>query len=157
MWILTQALALAILASCAVSAQVSGVFSMDREIVPSGQTAFLNFKVTNSGPNSYMLNTTGIPVQPSCAGYSIKILHQPTQSKSGQNAILANTCVLNGQFEYLPIAPGATYVQKIDLRVYLDLQVRGEYVFEAMYSPLWRKESPPAIAPTKTTLSFRIE
>jgi hypothetical protein len=75
-----------------------------------------------------MLNITSIPGQPSCAGYWIKVLDQPTHSKSAQNAVLANTCVLNGQFEYLPIAPWATYVQKIDLGVYLDLQVRGDYI-----------------------------
>jgi hypothetical protein len=150
--ILAQALAIAVLSCCTAWAQVSGIF-----LVSSGQTAFLNFKVTNSGPDTYMLNITGIPGQPSCAGYSIKVLHQPTHSKSAQNLILANTCVLNGQFQYLPIAPGATYVQKIDLGMYLDLQERGDYVFEEMYSPLWGKENPPAIAPTKTSLSFRIE
>ncbi|HEY2038883.1 MAG TPA: hypothetical protein VGG95_04420 [Edaphobacter sp.] len=130
---------------------------MDKNTIPSGQTAFVNFKVTNSRLDIYVLNITGLPDMPACSGYSVRILHQPESTELTKNPAYGNACVLNGQFKYLPIAPGTTYIQKIDLSVYLDLRVRGDYLIEATYSPFWTRERPPAIAATKGTFSFRVE
>jgi len=143
--------------SCAEAfAQVSATFYLDKDVIQSGQRAILHFKVTNLGSSPYMLSTTGLPNQPFCSGYSFKVLRQPS-SASNQNGALANNCVINGQFHHVSIAPGATYVQDIDLSLYLDLQVRGEYVIEVSHRPIPWSGGAHDPADAKADLSLRVE
>jgi len=143
--------------SCAQAfTQVSAAFSVDKNVIHSGETAILSFKVTNPGPSPYLLETTGLPNFPACSGYYVKVLRQPS-SATKPKWVLANTCVINGngQFHYVSVAPGATYVQNIDLSLYLDLQVRGEYTVEVFHRALHGDPHYPDSA--ITTLSLRVE
>ncbi|MBW8869281.1 MAG: hypothetical protein JF563_00610 [Acidobacteriales bacterium] len=136
--------------------QVSTTFYLDKDVIQSGQTAIVHFKVTNVGTSPYMLDTTGLPAQPTCSGYGAKVLRQPS-SASNSNGPLASTCSLNGQFSHVSIAPGATYVQDIDLSLYLDLRVRGEYVIEVSHRAMPWSGGAHDPANAKADLSLRVE
>ena len=136
--------------------QVSAAFYLDKDVIQSGQTAILHFKVTNLGSSPYMLDTTGLPGQPTCSGYYVKVLRQPS-SASNSNGPQSSTCVINGQFSHLSVAPGATYVQDIDLSLYLDLRVRGEYVIEVSHRAMPWSGGARDPANAKADLSLRVE
>ena len=151
----------AVLSCSAAFAQVTGTFYMDKDVIALGQTAVVRFKVMNSGQSAYMLDTTGLPGQPLCAGYSIKVLRQPNSSGApstmSPKLIRANTCILNGKISHIAISPGASYIQDIDLSLYLDLRVNGNYMIEASHNTLRRNGTPPDSADTKARLHFRVE
>jgi hypothetical protein len=144
------------LLSCAEAfAQVSATFYLDKNVIHAGETAILSFKVTNLGPSPYLLETTGLPNFPACSGYNVKVLRQP-DSATRPKWVLANTCVIsgNGQFHYMSVAPGATYVQNIDLSLYLDLRVRGEYIIEVSHRAMpWSGD----LAKATAELTLRVE
>ena len=130
---------------------ISQVFSIEKEIAPGGK-AVVNVKVTNGGRSVFMLNTTGLPSQPVCAGYRITVLRHPIAS-APDNGVFANMCILNGQFQQMPIAPGATYLQEIELSQYINPQTKGDYSIEISH-PLTRSENP---SDSRTTLNFRVD
>lgn len=150
------ALLFAFLSCSKALTQVSATFYLDKDVIKSGQTAIVHFKVTNLGTSPYMLDTTGLPAQPSCSGYSVKVLRQPS-SASNSNGPLGTSCVINGTYHHVSIAPGASYIQDIDLRLYLDLRIRGEYTVEVTHRAMPWSGGTHDLANAKAELSFRVE
>ncbi|WP_263415951.1 hypothetical protein [Terriglobus albidus] len=150
------ALLFAFLSCSKALTQVSATFYLEKDVIKPGQTAIVHFKVTNLGASPYLLDTTGLPNQPSCSGYLFKVLRQPS-STANPNGPLASTCVINGQFHHVSIAPGVTYVQDLDLSLYLDLRVRGEYTIEVAHRAVPWSGGTHDLANAKAELSFRVE
>jgi hypothetical protein len=119
-------------------AQVSGKFYIDKELFSPGEEIIVHFKVTNSGNETLMLNVTGLPDAPFCAGYTLKLLSQPKTAPPARNVAIRNTCVLNGQLHYRTIAPGETYIQNIRLNMYFDPVTPGNYSIEVQHYSLRR-------------------
>lgn len=136
--------------------QVSATFYLDKDVIKSGQTAIIHFKVTNLGTSPHLLDTTGLPTFPFCSGYIVKVLRQPS-STINPKEVLANTCVINGQFHHVAIAPGATYVQDIDLSLYLDLREKGKYTVEVSHGAMPSSGGSDDQGNAKATLTLRVE
>jgi len=136
--------------------QVSTTFYLDKDVIQSGQAAIVHFKVTNGGTSPYLLDTTGLPTQLSCSGYGVKVVRQPS-SASNSDGPLHTTCSLNGQFHHVTVTPGATFVQDLDLSLYLDLRVRGEYTVEVSHRGTPWLGGTHDLANAKAELSFRVE
>lgn len=148
-----------VLLSCTSAlTQVSGKFYLDKEVFSPGEEIIVHFKVTNSEEKPLMLEVTGLPDQPLCAGYSIKLLNQPKNAPPFRNLVLRNSCVLNGQFHYRPITPGETYIQDIRLNMYLNPETPGEYSIEVQHYSLRRNgaDSPDHLD-IRSRLHFRIQ
>ncbi|MBS1799770.1 MAG: hypothetical protein JSS95_08100 [Acidobacteria bacterium] len=135
-------------------AQVSGRFYIYKSAIPVGQTAVVRFKVTNSTSQPYRLDTTGFPGQPLCAGYTVKVIHQPKTLKIDRNR--GNTCILNGQFQHVMISPGATFIQDIDLSIYLDLSAKGRYAVEVTHHSFRKNDAPHDPLDCSATVEFRV-
>ena len=147
-----------LLACTSALTQVSGNFYLDKEVFSPGEEIIVHFKVTNSAKETLMLDITGFPDQPFCAGYSVKLLSQPKAASPSRNVVLRNTCILNGQFHYRPISPGETYIQDIRLSMYFDPEVPGDYSIEVQHYRLRRNgaDSPDHLD-VRTQLHFRIQ
>jgi hypothetical protein len=124
--------------SCGLAvAQVTGRFYLDKEVFPQDEPIVIHFKVVNGTSETYKLDTTGLPGQPACSGYSFRLLNPTNTPDPTHLLISANNCVLNGQLSFQAISKGTTYTQDIDLRRYLDPIRRGNYTFEMTHSSLW--------------------
>ena len=93
---------------------------------------------------------TDLPLQPVCAGYRIAVLLHPISPLIGGFAI---TCMQNGQFQQMPIAPGATYLQKTELSQYIGLQTKGDYSIEVPFSD----DAVGNSSDSRTLLNFHVD
>jgi len=137
--------------------KLSGRFYIDKSTFSIGEPVLLHFEVINSGSDPYWLDTTGLPGGPFCSGYSVKVLHSDTTAETPNRLVRGNTCILNGQFKHIAIDPGAKYTQDIDLGLYLDVSVKGNYVIQVEHYRLRHKGDPDDPLDCKATFKLQLQ
>jgi hypothetical protein len=137
--------------------KLAGHFYIDKSTFSRGEPVLLHFEVINSGSEPYWLDTTGLPGMPGCSGYIVKVLPEPTRGVTRDRLMRGNTCILNGQFKHVVIAPGGTYTQDIDLGLYLDLSVKGNYVIQVEHYPMRRNGVPDDPLDCKATFKLQLQ
>jgi len=137
--------------------KVVGRFYIDKSAFSIGEPVLLHFEVINSGSEPYWVDTTGLSGGPSCSGYSVRVLHSDMTAETPDRSVRGNTCVLNGQFKHVAIDPGAKYTQDIDLGLYLDVSVKGNYVIQVEHYRLRQNGDPDDPLDCKATFKLQLQ
>ena len=122
---------------CALSAtaQLSGTFYLDKTTFAPGEPIFLHFKVSNHGAREGILDITGLPEQPVCAGYLIEISRNPPIASACQNGYNGyfEGCSYDGPISVQTIKPGKSFTERILLNFDSEVHEPGEYSIHAKY------------------------
>jgi hypothetical protein len=120
--------------SFSAAGQVTSEFYLDKTTYVPGEPIFLYFKVSNRLAQPITINTTQLPSQPFCAGYTIKVSKDLADTPQCLSLSQSNSCILNGQTSTVAIEPGSTYTEQILLNPYGNFKSAGNYSIDATYS-----------------------
>jgi hypothetical protein len=139
------------------SRKITGRFYIDKSTFSVGEPVLVRFEVINSGSDPYWLDTTGLPGMPFCAGFSVKVFHADMTPVTEDRLMRGNVCVLNGQLTHVVIHPGGQYTETVDLGLYMDLSVKGNYVVRVEHYRMRRNGDPDDPLDCKATFQLQLK
>lgn len=118
--------------SISAVAQLSGEFYLEKTTVAPGEPVFLDFKLSNNGPDAVEV-VKHDPEQPFCSGVSITVSKDPADPSSCP--IWADhDCSINGPLSDLsPLLPGKSRIDRSLLNFHHEINTAGGYWVEAKH------------------------